>query len=1472
MRIVSRVRSRFRGKGLYGALALVSYVPLLLMKPGTLSVDTKVYLYLDPGRLMGTALRMWDPQVGLGTVTHQTIGYLFPMGPYYWLMRQIGLPVWVAQRIWLGSLIFFAGAGVVYLLRTLRWRGPGVGIAALIYMLSPYLLNYAAKHSVVASPWSGLPWLIAFTIRALRHRGWRDAALFAIVVQLIGGINATSLVFVLIGSALWVPFAVWVNREVTLKRALAAYSRITLLTFVTSLWWMSGLYAQGRYGIDILRFTETARTVASASTATEVLRGLGYWFFYGADQYGNFVQVGNAYTQHLWLLAVSFALPCIGMLSSGVARMRERAFFVALVFVGTFLAVGAHPWNEGPPAARLLQLFLSNGKVGGAMRSMPRAVPLLVLGLAALTGAAAHALAQRWPNGRIVWGHRLPERRALLACAGVVVLAFLNAPPLVTGQYIASNLQRPEEIPTYWLQDIRALDRGSHRTRVLEIPGADFASYRWGTTVDPITPGLMSRPYVARELVPYGTPPSAQLVAAFDTTMQQLMLEPRAMAPMARFLAAGDINVRSDLTYERYLLIRPRRLWQLITNAPGLGRPTGFGGTSPNVPNPRFPLLDEQELGSSPDLPNPPKVAIVPVTEPEQILKVAGTSRPLLLIGDSFGIINSANAGLLSGHELLLYGGTYANDTTGLRRQLDAGASIVLTDTNRKRGVRWGTVYDNYGYTETASEKLPTDPGNQAIDLFPGTGTDSQTVAQHRGGVTATATNYGNPVTYTPEDRPANAVDGDTRTAWQVGGFSPVINEKLEITYTQPLTADRLRLVQPYLGLHNRYLTEVALHFDDSEPIEVKLDASSRSQAGQTIRFPRRTFSKVSIEVLDTNVKSHDYFAGTSPVGIAEVQFGDSSPTIDEVIKLPTRTLAQAGRASNDNPLAIVLTRIHTIPSNAVRSDEELRMVRTWTLPARRAFAISGSIRVSDRATDDTIDRVLGARDAAHGGLTATSQRHLTGSRASRASAAFDGDPATAWTSGFLTNVGDWIQVVVPKPVTFDRLDLQLVADGRHSVPTKVTILADGVPAATVAVPEVADRSTPNATVSVPLHFKSITASEVRLRIDAQRDVKTNDWYSGVPVPLPVAIAEVGVPGITEPAPTGQLDPRCRGGLLSIDGHDIPVALHGTIADAVAGKPIPFTACTSPAGLSLDAGDHLLRTATGRDVGLDVDQLVARSAAGGAADASTGTLLPDDVARSGAPELRLEHDGATGIDAKVTGTDRPFWLVLGQSIDRGWELTVNGKTQGSATLVNGYANGWLIDPHGASSLDISLRWTPQRVIWVALALSALAMLLCFAIVLWPMRHHLAPVADDSSIGSDPKASLPQPFRLARLLTYSGPTPALRTAILFAGLSAIAWASIIDWRAGLITGIAAFLGARFARARPLLTIGAPAAYALAACYQILFQFVTKRPPAFEWSKYVERVHPLAWLSVALLVSDVLLDRLWLRRWWPSGDDD
>ena len=104
--------------------------------------------------------------------------------------------------------------------------GPGPTAAALAYMLSPYFLQYAGRISVILLPWAGLPFMLGLTIVALRRGGWREPALFAVVVALVSGINASSIIYVGVAPILWIVYAVVVLRESTWRHAVGAALRI----------------------------------------------------------------------------------------------------------------------------------------------------------------------------------------------------------------------------------------------------------------------------------------------------------------------------------------------------------------------------------------------------------------------------------------------------------------------------------------------------------------------------------------------------------------------------------------------------------------------------------------------------------------------------------------------------------------------------------------------------------------------------------------------------------------------------------------------------------------------------------------------------------------------------------------------------------------------------------------------------------------------------------------------------------------------------------------------------------------------------------------------------------------------------------------------------------------------------------------------------------------------------------------------
>ena len=1414
----------------HALLALLTYVPILRTEPGVIAADTKTYLYLDPARLLSRALTIWDPNVGMGTLTHQTIGYLFPMGPWYWIFETLEAPDWVAQRLWLATVIFAAGAGVLFLGQSLAWRSPATGpsalpsgmmvVSALAYMLSPYVLDYSARISVILLPWAALPWLVALTDRALRRGGWRHPALFALVVLAVGGVNATALVFAGLGPVLWIAFA-W--RDVGFGRAVATALKIGALTSLLSVWWVMGLVVQGSYGIPILRYTETVETVARTSLASEVLRGLGYWFFYGNDKLGPWIEPAVDYTQEVWLIAVGFAVPVIALAGSAFVRWRHRSYAVGLVVVGTVIAVGAHPYEDPSPLGGAFKALASTSTVGLALRSTPRAVPLVALGMALLLGAALSALLRR---STIAGG-------AASLLAGALVLAGL--PPLFTGDLaVGDGIKRPEELPSYWQDAADHLDESGPATRVLELPGADFASYRWGNTVDPITPYLMDRPYVARELIPYGTPGTADLLNAFDRRLQEGVFEPSSLAPIARLMRAGDVVVRNDLLHERYRTTRPRVLADLLSPRPeGIGAPTGFGPASATRPAGEVPLVDEHELGVPVAIDDPPPVQVYPVRDVPGIVGAEPGRRGLLVAGDGEGLVDLAAAGLLDDGRPVRYAASLTT-AAAWDDALSTSDTLVLTDTNRRRARRWGTVRENTGYTEPTNHvPLRDDPTDARLDVFPAQTPADQTVAEQRGVELVRATRYGNPVSYTPEDRPANAIDGDETTAWRVGAFADVHGERLRVDLAKPVVASSVTIVQPLTGPRNRFITSVRLRLDGGEPIDVVLLPSSQTPEGQVIDFERRRFETIEIEVRGTNAGRLPKYDGQSGVGIAELRV--AGVQVDEVLRLPTSLLERAGARAAAHPLAIVLTRQRSNPADPARADEEPTLKRTFRLPDARPFTISGGARLSPTAPDELVDRVLGTT-----GPVARSDARLPGDLGARASAAIDGDPTTAWSPGLVDQTGHWLEVETPTPIEAVGLGLQVVADGRHSVPTRLRVEVDGGDPQFVELPPITDQVTRGAAVDVPVTFPPLSGRVFRVTIEEVRPVTTPDFFSGTPLELPVAIAELGLPGVqlSPLPPNAALDLPCRDDLVTIDGRPFPVRLTGEVRTAAAREALTIQACGVSAALDLEPGDHEVRSAAGADTGFDVDRIVLHSEP---TTPPTATALPE-----AAPRIGVEPVGRTGFDVDVAASPAggaPFWLVLGQSHSLGWKATVGGADLGPPVLVDGYANGWRIAPTG-EPLDVRLRWEPQRGIWLGLAVSGVALLLCVGIVVASFRRS----------ARDPGAQPPPNARRADEAPELAPPGRPHV------LAPVAVAVVFGLAAGpLVGGAAAALTALAVLARPfrwVLALGAAAALAAAGGYTALEQHRYGYPPDFAWPAHFALAHHLGWLAVALLAGSAL----------------
>jgi arabinofuranan 3-O-arabinosyltransferase len=1062
----------------------------------------------------------------------------------------------------------------------------------------------------------------------------------------------------------------------------------------------------------------------------------------------------------------------------------------------------------------------------------------------------------------------------------VALLVVANLPPLWSGELVADNLQRDEDIPAYWPEVAAHLDRTGAGTRAVAVPGSDFASYRWGNTVDPVLPGLMDRPYAARELFQWGSAQSADLLNAWDRRFHEASMDPGSVAPIARLLGAGHLVVRNDLQYERYRIARPRPLWDLLSGAPGLGDVEGFGPREPNVAGPEQTLLDEVELAIPPDLEHPRAVEVVEVEDPLPIVRTRTAEHPVVLAGNGDGIVDASSMDLLGPNQAVFSSAWFAADPDGLatvagRPGTDTAADLVVTDTNRRRAHRWGALREITGYTEEAGEEpLTYDPSDSRLEVHPDADDDDRTVTEQRRrdepgivtGATVRAADYGNPVTYTADDRPALALDGDPATAWRVGALDDVHGERLVIELDEPVTVDQVGLLQPVTLQRSRWITEVRLHFGDGTTLDVDLDESSRDEsgAGQTVSFPERLVERLELEVLETNVGRMGRYEGLSGVGFAEVRIPGVG--IEELVRPPVEPLAALGPSTLGHRLSFLLTRLRSNPAEPVRGDEEERMLRVLDVPSARSFSVRGQARISPFVADDVVDALVGLPDADAGGVTATSSHRLDGDLGSRASAAIDGDPTTAWSNGFQQQQGAFLRFRTAEPTTFDRLDLQVVADGRHSVPTRIRIEAatgeaEPEPVAAVDLPAIADGTEPGAVTTVPIRLeRAVTADHLVVVVEEVRQVVTRDWYSNVRTVMPVALAELGIPGLALDPPTGEVDTGCRDDLAGLDGDALPLRVTGTVDAALARQALEVTACTT---VDLAPGEHVLRTAPGRRTGIEVDRLLLASEAG-------GTALADDalprIVPPG-PRIELTADGRVVDEAVVEGADGPFWVVLAQSWSDGWTLEVDGVDQGTPVLADGFGNGWLVQPGDATDVSLRLEWRPQRVVWAALGLSALGGVAALALALGgrvrPRRH--------PAVASGPAApSLPT---LAHPLA---PGPRVRTPLAWWALGAVVLAVAVNlplallWAVVPLTGLAV-AALRWGRGASVAAAAAAASLGLAGLYIVVRQFRYRVRADFTWPSEFDRVHVLGLVAVLAVGIQFVRDLLG-RLGAEEGPDD
>ena len=1254
---------RLRRSGVVGAavMAALAYIPTLMSSPGTMSADTKLYLYLNPRRLVSDAMWSFDARQFGGWVPHQMIAYLWPSGPWYVLAEAVGFPDWVAHRLWLGTIMFAAGAGVAWAAHRLGLSMTAAVAAGLIYQLSPYLVPYVSRTSSMLLPWAGLGWIVGLTVGAATRSRWRDAALCALVIGTVGGVNATALVMVAPAPVLWLAVAAG-ERAVPLKRAVQAGLRIGVLSIATCSWWIVMLLIQGKHGADLLAYSESLEDVSFTATSVEAWRSLGYWLMYIRDAYAPTTSAGADYMAAGRPLVLGFVLVVVALVGLAAVRFAARRYAIALAFVGLVLAVGVHRFDDPSPIAEFVRGDGQSG-LALALRSSTRALPVMTIGLALGAGALIDTI------GRVHQGVRV-------AVAALVVLIAVGNNPVVTERaFIDPALERDEQPPDAWHDAAAALDGLPSGYRVLQLPGAEFGAYTWGYTVDPVLPALTERPLVTRDLLPLGSPSTMDLLYAIDDRFQAGWAEPESIAPIARLLGADMIWISGDAAFDRFRTPRPEltsAFYLAAADDADLGEPVPYG--TPVVNAARIPMVDEQSLSErlvgTPVAP----VELVAVLDPVSVVRA--TDEVVLLSGSGDGLIDAAAAGLLDGDEAIRYSASMTDDELVAAAQ-QAGA-IIVTDSNRLRSHHWRSSQDVSGYTESGEGPavLWNDSGDARLVVFPDAERAAYTLSRSDGPVSAVATTYGERFDYQPESRAAMAIDGDPNTAWTVldGAF-----QRIDVMTAGGV--DHVTLLQPN-GLEPvRHLRTVDITVNGGERIHVVLDDRSLV-AGQQVPVPATEGpTTIRIELGDVVTSSESGRPDRTGVGFAEIDTGlGDSP---EVITVPTDLSTAMSDAGVERPVTYVLTRERVRPTNRWRSDPEWRIVRDIEVPSDQESTVDVTVRLDRRASDTVLATLLDIEGP-------QSSARLVGVPDAGGWMAADGDDATAWITPFNEVVGAQLNATLVDP------DAPMTIRQRRGNYTQVTALrfVQADRSAIAFVPEPGRNG--ESTIDVPAGF---AAGPVRIQIAGVIERTTNDRRFADRVLMPAAIVDVS--NIAPAVIPESFETECRDDLVTIDDMPVSVQVSGSVADAFNGDPLTATVC-EPGGVPLAAGVHRVTGQERRRIGLQVDRVVLTASGDPAVNVDRGASAT--VVASG----RLDRT------IRVDQCQEGCWLIVGEGYHPAWSARTDTGSLGPPQLVSGGSNGWWIPPSEGPTL-VHVGWTAQQPLNAAVAFSV-AMALAIALI------------------------------------------------------------------------------------------------------------------------------------------------------------
>lgn len=1116
--VTTRTRSRIR---LFAASSLLVGLALV-QSPGLLVADTKFDLAVAPGEFLLRAVHLWDAEGALGQLQNQAYGYLWPMGPLFLFGSLLDLPGWVVQRLWLGLVLVVALAGATRLARALGVRSDlACLLGGFAYALSPRMLTTLGPISIEALPSALAPWvLLPLVIGSERGSPRRAAALSALAVAMVGGVNAAATFAVLPLGVVWL-----------LTRASGSRKRTMMVwwpvfTALGTLWWLVPLVVMGSYSPPFLDFIEAASNTTFPTTLFDALRGTSNWVAY-LDPAS---RAGNDLLRESFLVVNGGVVLFFGLVGLMLPRTPHRLFLATGLGLGLVLVTMGHLGSVSGWAAGDLQALLDGALA--PLRNVHKFDPVvrlpLVLGLA---WTADTLLARLRDSASLPGWQGFVVRINPYVLVGAAVVAVAGAAlPAINGRITPAN--GVTAVPGYWQQTADWLD--DRDSTALLVPGSSFGDYVWGSPHDEPLQSLAGSRWAVRNAVPLTPAGDIRMLDAIEARLAQ----GRGSAGLSVFLRRSGIThlvVRNDLARSSDVP-DPVLVHQALDRTPGLTRVATFGPSLGGEAH-----LDGGRGGRiliNDGWQNQYDALEIYQVQDSRSFAEAGTDLPVV-VGGPEDLMDLADLGVLDEQPTQL-----AADVVG---DLGPDRALVLTDGLRDVERHFGRVHDGASATRVPGELRRM--GNRSRDYVLDSDGRWSTFARLEGVASLSASSSMSDANAVgPVQRgqlPYAALDGDPATRWRANAV--VEQAWWQVDFERPADLTEVR---------------VTAGPDDREIVRVRTDLGFTDElvlnpgASRTVAVPDPEAEWLRVE--DASGRPGHRLS------LAEV----AVPGVDAERSLVLPRLPEQW----GNPDVIVLRAVSDARTGCVEVDGAVRCsIGRQVAPEEPAgFSRSFELADDDRYTldlevrprvGDALDALMLTGQLAGAGASSTA---LPDARAS-ALAAIDGDEGTAWTADLAdlkpTLRLNWVGV---RRIT--GLDLSVADDTAARLPDELTV---SWPAGRQRV-EVGRGGS--------VRFSPIRTDRLVLQVEEAEPATSLD-FGRTGRAVPVGIGELTVRGLSL-YPVALSNERAvlpcgSGPTLETGGRVLQTAVTASAMDLYVGATLPARVCDASLA-ALTAGENQL--------------------------------------------------------------------------------------------------------------------------------------------------------------------------------------------------------------------------------------------------------------------------------------------------------